>query len=77
MKPSKVKLVNGEVEGVVNSVVYEGLMRYFDENPDVAIDVIKNIIAASVALAVLRAFPTLLGRRAPAPHSAEERVTVS
>lgn len=40
-------------------------------------DVIKNIIAASVALAVLRAFPTLLGRRAPAPHSAEERVTVS
>ena len=28
---TKVKLVNGEVEGVVNSIVYEGLMRFFDE----------------------------------------------
>ena len=44
---TKVKLVNGEVEGVVNSVVYEGLMRYFDENPDVAVEVIKNIIIAA------------------------------
>ncbi|MBX7211450.1 MAG: DNA gyrase subunit B [Verrucomicrobiaceae bacterium] len=44
---TKVKLVNGEVEGVVNSVVYEGLLRFFDENPDVATEVIKNIIIAA------------------------------
>jgi len=44
---TKVKLVNGEVEGVVNSVVYEGLTRFFDENPDVASEVIKNIIIAA------------------------------
>ncbi|MBK8038866.1 MAG: DNA gyrase subunit B [Verrucomicrobiaceae bacterium] len=44
---TKVKLVNGEVEGVVNSVVYEGLLRFFDENPDTAVEVIKNIIIAA------------------------------
>ena len=30
---TKVKLVNAEVEGVVSSIVYEGLMGYFDTNP--------------------------------------------
>ena len=44
---TKVKLVNGEVEGVVNSIVYEGLLRFFDENPDTAVEVIKNIIIAA------------------------------
>jgi DNA gyrase subunit B len=44
---TKVKLVNGEVEGVVNSIVYEGLLRFFDENPDTAQEVIKNIIIAA------------------------------
>jgi DNA gyrase subunit B len=44
---TKVKLVNGEVEGVVNSIVYEGLTRYFDENPDMALEIIKNIIIAA------------------------------
>ncbi|MFZ4693738.1 MAG: DNA topoisomerase (ATP-hydrolyzing) subunit B [Verrucomicrobiia bacterium] len=33
---TKVKLVNTEIEGVVSSVVYEGLMAYFDTNPGVA-----------------------------------------
>lgn len=44
---TKVKLVNGEVEGVVNSIVYEGLSRFFDENPEVAVTVINNIIIAA------------------------------
>jgi DNA gyrase subunit B len=44
---TKVKLVNGEAEGVVNSVVYEGLLRFFDENPDEALEIIKNIIIAA------------------------------
>src|SRR4029453_10479259 len=33
---TKVKLVNTEIDGVVNSVVYDGLMTYFDQNPPVA-----------------------------------------
>jgi DNA gyrase subunit B len=44
---TKVKLVNGEAEGVVSSVVYEGLMRFFDENPDTALEITKNIIIAA------------------------------
>ena len=44
---TKVKLVNGEVEGVVSSVVYEGLLRFFDDNPETAQEVIKNIIIAA------------------------------
>lgn len=39
-------------------------------------DVIKNVIAALVAVAVLRAFPGLLGARRPVAATAEERVTV-
>jgi DNA gyrase subunit B len=30
---TKVKLVNTEIDGIVNSVVYEGLMTFFDQNP--------------------------------------------
>ncbi|MEY2504366.1 MAG: gyrase subunit, partial [Verrucomicrobiota bacterium] len=33
---TKVKLVNTEIDGIVNSVVYEGLMTYFDQNPPIA-----------------------------------------
>lgn len=44
---TKVKLVNGEVEGVVSSVVYEGLMRFFDENATTAKQVIAQVIIAA------------------------------
>ena len=33
---TKVKLVNTEIDGIVNSVVYEGLMTFFDQNPPIA-----------------------------------------
>ena len=33
---TKEKLVNNEIEGVVSSVVYDGLMRFLEENPAVA-----------------------------------------
>ena len=33
---TKGKLVNSEIEGVVSSIVYEGLVQFFDENPAVA-----------------------------------------
>ena len=53
---TKVKLVNGEVEGVVSSVVYEGVLHHFDHNPDVAKAIVDNIIiAAKSRLAAARA----------------------
>src|SRR5207237_9944775 len=33
---TKVKLVNTEIDGIVSSIVYEGLMTFFDSNPSVA-----------------------------------------
>ena len=32
---TKVKLVNTEIDGIVSSIVYEGLMSFFDANPSV------------------------------------------
>ena len=46
---TKVKLVNTEVEGVVNSSLYEGLMDHFDQNPDVAKKVIDKALTAARA----------------------------
>jgi DNA gyrase subunit B len=33
---TKHKLINGEIEGVVSSITYEGIMAHFEENPQVA-----------------------------------------
>src|SRR5205085_7794533 len=33
---TKVKLVNTEIDGIVNSAVYDGLMTFFDKTPPVA-----------------------------------------
>jgi len=46
---TKVKLVNTEVEGVVNSSIYEGLMDHFDQNPPVAKKVIEKALTAARA----------------------------
>ncbi|HLB33512.1 MAG TPA: DNA topoisomerase (ATP-hydrolyzing) subunit B [Chthoniobacterales bacterium] len=46
---TKVKLVNTEVDGVVNSSVYEGLMDFFDQNPAVAKKVIEKGLTAARA----------------------------
>ncbi|PWU11912.1 MAG: DNA topoisomerase (ATP-hydrolyzing) subunit B [Verrucomicrobia bacterium] len=46
---TKVKLVNTEVEGVVNSAVYEGLMNYFEENPTVAKKIVDKCLTAARA----------------------------
>ncbi|MBE2179392.1 MAG: DNA topoisomerase (ATP-hydrolyzing) subunit B [Chthoniobacterales bacterium] len=46
---TKVKLVNPEVDGIVSSVVYEGLMDYFDTNPGVAKKVFEKAITAARA----------------------------
>lgn len=46
---TKVKLVNTEVEGIVNSTVYEGLMDYFDQHPQVARRVLDKATTAARA----------------------------
>ena len=46
---TKVKLVNTEVEGVVASCVYEGLMSFFDANPAVAKKVVEKGLTAARA----------------------------
>src|SRR5467141_3818970 len=53
---TKVKLVNTEIDGVVSSIVYEGLMSFFDSNPSVAKRVVdKSLIAARAREAARKA----------------------
>jgi DNA gyrase subunit B len=46
---TKVKLVNTEIDGVVNSVVYDGLMTFFDQNPPVARRIFEKVLTAARA----------------------------
>ena len=46
---TKVKLVNGEVEGIVSSIVYEGLMGYFDTNPALGKKIVDKCLTAARA----------------------------
>src|SRR4051795_10057962 len=46
---TKVKLVNTEIDGVVNSVVYEGLMTFFDQNPPIAKRIFDKVLTAARA----------------------------
>src|SRR3954447_26538351 len=46
---TKVKLVNTEIDGIVNSVVYEGLMTFFDQNPPVARRIFDKVLTAARA----------------------------
>ena len=46
---TKDKLVNSEIEGVISSIVYEGLMQFFDENPGLAKRIIEKSVNAARA----------------------------
>jgi DNA gyrase subunit B len=46
---TKVKLVNTEIDGIVSSVIYEGLMTFFDANPSVARKVVEKALLAARA----------------------------
>ncbi len=43
---TKTKLGNGEVEGIVYSVVYEGLGNFYEENPPIANKVVEKAVLA-------------------------------
>ncbi|MDX2079541.1 MAG: DNA topoisomerase (ATP-hydrolyzing) subunit B [Terrimicrobiaceae bacterium] len=46
---TKVKLVTPEVEGIVSSITYEGLMTHFDSNPAVAKKIVEKGLTAARA----------------------------
>ncbi len=57
---TKVKLLSPEVESVVGSVCYEGLMFYFDANPSVAKRIVeKGLMAARAREAARKARETI------------------
>ena len=57
---TKVKLVNTEIDGIVSSIVYDGLMTFFDANPPVAKRVIdKSLMAARAREAARKARETV------------------
>src|SRR5881275_478963 len=46
---TKVKLVNTEIDGIVSSIVYDGLMVFFDANPGVAKKIVEKALMAARA----------------------------
>jgi DNA gyrase subunit B len=57
---TKVKLVNTEIDGIVSSIVYDGLMTHFDANPSVAKRIIeKGLLAARAREAARKARETV------------------
>ncbi len=46
---TKVKLVNTEIDGIVNSAIYDGLMTYFDQNPPIARRIFDKVLTAARA----------------------------
>src|SRR5438034_2293551 len=46
---TKVKLVNTEIDGIVASIVYDGLMTFFDAHPPVAKKVVEKALLAARA----------------------------
>src|ERR1051325_6968624 len=57
---TKVKLVNTEIDGIVASIVYDGLMSFFDDNPAIAKKVVdKALMAARAREAARKARETI------------------
>jgi DNA gyrase subunit B len=60
---TKTKLGNGEVEGIVNTVVGDGLGKYLEENPKVAKVIVQKGILAAEAREAARKAKALLRER--------------
>jgi DNA gyrase subunit B len=60
---TKTKLGNGEIEGIVNTVVGEGLAKYLEENPKVAKVIVQKGILAAEAREAARKAKALLRER--------------
>ncbi len=60
---TKMKLGNSEVQGIVNSMVYEGLQTYFEENPTIANRIISKTLEAARAREAARKARDLTRRK--------------
>jgi DNA gyrase subunit B len=60
---TKTKLGNGEVRGIVDSIVYEGLGTFFEENPATAKEVIAKSMTAARAREAARKARDLVQRK--------------
>lgn len=60
---TKMKLGNSEVQGLTNSLVYEGLQNYFEENPTIANRIISKTIDAARAREAARKARDLTRRK--------------
>ena len=60
---TKMKLGNSEVQGIVSSLVYEGLQTFFEENPSVANRIINKTIEAARAREAARKARELTRRK--------------
>jgi len=60
---TKMKLGNGEVKGIVTSVVYEKLCEYFEENPQDAKRIIEKCMQAALARIAARKAKELVRRK--------------
>jgi len=60
---TKMKLGNGEVKGIVTSVVYEKLCEYFDENPADTKRIIEKCMQAALARIAARKAKELVRRK--------------
>jgi len=60
---TKMKLGNGEVKGIVQSLVYEKLIEFFDQNPSEAKKIIEKCLSAASARIAARKAKELVRRK--------------
>jgi len=60
---TKMKLGNSEVQGIVNSLVYDGLQTFFEENPTIANRIINKTLEAARAREAARKARDLTRRK--------------
>ena len=60
---TKTKLGNSEVKGIVQSIVFEGLTNYFEENPQIATAIVGKVVNAALAREAARKARELTRRK--------------
>ncbi len=60
---TKTKLGNSEIKGIVDSIVYDNLVNYFEENPSVAKNIINKAVLAAEAREAARKARELTRRK--------------
>jgi DNA gyrase subunit B len=61
--PTRTKLVNSELRGILDSIVAEALTEYFSAHPDIADAIIARAIKASNTAEIARKDRELIRRR--------------